>query len=99
VSVQLETNGTIALVGVCPVEDAEILLQLLQSTPTAPCDWTRCGHLHTAVVQVILAVRPALIGPCGDPWLEQWISPQLGQETAAQHVAHPNARLGEANRA
>jgi hypothetical protein len=81
-SVRQETNGTIALVGVCPVEDAEPLLQLLQAAPNAPCDWRRCGYLHTAVVQVILAARPILIGPCGDPWIEEWVSQQLGSATA-----------------
>jgi hypothetical protein len=90
-SVQLDTNGSIALVGACPVEDAETLLQLLQSTPTAPCDWSRCSYLHTAVVQAILAARPALIGPCGDAWIEQWVSPLLGPETAAQHIEQRNA--------
>jgi hypothetical protein len=73
VSVRRDDSGTVVLEGKCPVEDAELLLQLLQSTPGAPCDLTRCDHLHTAVVQVILAARPALIGPCGDAWVEQWI--------------------------
>jgi hypothetical protein len=77
VTVRRESNGSIALVGACPVEDAEPLLQLLQATPGAPCDWTRCSHLHTAVVQVIMAARPAMVGPCGDAWIAQWVSPQL----------------------
>lgn len=93
----LETKGSIALVGACPVEDAETLLQLLQSTPTAPCDWTRCSHLHTAVVQVILAARPALIGPCGDAWIEQWVSPQSGSNTTLQDVEHGGAPLRDAD--
>ena len=72
-------NGSIVLKGICPVEDAEPLLQMLQATPAAPCDWTRCSHLHTAVLQVILAARPILVGPCGDSWIEQWIIPiQIG---------------------
>jgi len=95
--VHVETNGSIALVGACPVEEAETLLQLLQSTPAAPCDWTRCSHLHTAVVQVILAARPALIGPCGDAWIEQWVSRQLVLENAARHVEHGNAERREAD--
>ena len=52
-SVRRDDGGTtILLVGKCPVEDAEPLLQLLQATPGAPLDWTQCGHLHTAVLQV-----------------------------------------------
>jgi hypothetical protein len=73
VSVRRDDTGTIVLEGPCPVEDAEPLLQLLQATPAARCDWTRSSHLHTAIVQVVLAVRPVLTGPCGDPWIEQWI--------------------------
>ena len=44
---------------VAPIEDAEPLLELLLATPAAPLDWTQCDHLHTAVLQVILAARPA----------------------------------------
>jgi hypothetical protein len=87
-SVQRQSDGTIVLSGPCPVEDAEPLLQLLQATPNAPCDWTSCGQLHTAVVQVILTARPALVGPCGDPWIERWVAPALqvrGRETNAGH--------------
>jgi hypothetical protein len=80
VSVRCDDNGSIVLDGFCPVEDAESLLQLFQAYPTAQCDWTQCGHLHTAVVQVVLAVRPIVIGPCGDPWIEQWIGPFIAEE-------------------
>jgi hypothetical protein len=71
-SVRRHENGTIILDGRCPVEDAEQLLQLLQAAPAAPLDWTSCSHLHTAVLQVIMAGRPVLVGPCGDLWIEQW---------------------------
>jgi hypothetical protein len=74
VSVRRDGDGTILLEGVCPVEDAESLLQLLQATPGAGLDWTRSNHLHTAVVQVILATRPALVGRCGDPWVAEWVN-------------------------
>ena len=59
-------HGIIVLQGHCPVEDTEPLLQMLQETPTAMVDWTECSHLHTAIVQVLLAVRPHFTGPCGD---------------------------------
>lgn len=76
-TVRRDTDGKIVLDGRCPVEDAEPLGQLLQATPDAPCDWTRCSHLHTAVVQVIMVARPRLIGPCGDSWVEGWVTVQL----------------------
>jgi hypothetical protein len=79
VSVRRDDLGTIVLEGNCAVEDAEPLLQLLQATPPGRCDWTRCNYLHTAVVQVVLAAGPVLIGPCGDPWTEQWIASLLSE--------------------
>jgi hypothetical protein len=77
VTVRQEGDGRIVLEGRCPVEDAEPLLQLLQASPQAPCDWTGCSHVHTAVVQVIMAARPKLAGPCGDPWIEAWVAREL----------------------
>jgi len=73
VSVRRDDAGTIVLEGNCSVEDAETLLQLLQAKPKASLDWTRCTHLHTAVLQLVLAARPARLGPCGDPWVRKWI--------------------------
>ena len=72
-------NGTLVLEGVCPVEDAEPLLQTLQNMPTAGIDWTQCRQLHTAVLQVILASGIAPIGPCGDAWVAEWLAPKLPQ--------------------
>jgi hypothetical protein len=63
----------IVLEGICGVEDAEPLLQMLVETPAAAVDWRPCGSLHTAVVQVILTAEPALIGPCGDAWVGKWL--------------------------
>jgi hypothetical protein len=74
-SVRRHDGGSIVLEGDCPVEDAEPLLELLQASPAGPLDWTRCGRLHTAVVQVVLAARPTLAGPCGDPWIREWMDP------------------------
>ena len=71
-TVRRSDNGTLVLEGVCPVEDAEPLLEMLQNMPTAGIDWTQCRQLHTAVLQVILAS-----GPCGDAWVAEWLAPKL----------------------
>lgn len=70
-------TGNVILEGACTVEDAESLLQLLLANPTPAVDWTTCSQLHTAVMQVILASGAARIGPCGDTWVSQWLSPEL----------------------
>jgi hypothetical protein len=62
------------LEGSCTAEEAEPFLQMLQEGRRPTLDWTTCTHVHTAVLQVVLAARPALIGPCGDPWVARWAS-------------------------
>ena len=81
-TVRLGDNGAIVLEGVCPVEDAEPLLQMLLTMPAAGLDWSRCGQLHTAVAQLVLASGKAPIGPCGDAWVAQWLGPKLPQNGA-----------------
>ena len=76
-TVHLAEDGTIVLVGHCPVEDAEELTRLLLLEPSATVDWRACDALHTAVVQVLLAARPPLRGPPRDVSLAQWIEPAL----------------------
>jgi hypothetical protein len=76
-TVRLSDKGTLVLDGVCPVEDAEPLLQMLLTMPAAVVDWTQCRQLHTAVLQIVLASGSAPIGPCGDAWVAQWVSPKM----------------------
>ena len=73
-SVARSDDGTVALTGNCGVEEAEPLLQMLVETPDAALDWRLCTHLHTAVIQVVLAAKPRLTGPCGDAWVEAWLA-------------------------
>ena len=72
-SVRRDPKGTVVLEGNCPIEDAEPLLQFLQATPAPACDWSRAVHIHTAVLQVLLAAKPRFIGACGDPWIVRWL--------------------------
>ena len=76
-TVRRSDDGTLALEGVCPVEDAEALLQLLQTGPAPALDWTQCHQMHTAVLQVILASGITPLGPCGDALVRQWLAPKL----------------------
>jgi hypothetical protein len=77
-SVSLEGNA-IHVSGPGRVEDAESLVALLQADRTRVVDLTRAGPLHTAVLQVLLAFRPAVAGPAGDPFVETWLMPLLVQ--------------------
>lgn len=46
--------------GVVSVEEAESLRLWLELNPKGKINFAKCEHLHTAVLQVILAMRPAI---------------------------------------
>lgn len=75
-SVNLDGNN-IHLSGACPVEDAETLLALLQFGPGRVVDLSATGHLHAAVLQVLLAFRPPVSGASADPFVAAWLAPFL----------------------
>lgn len=68
-------KASIRLEGDCPVGDAETLLALMQAEPARPIDLGGCGTMHSAVIQLLLAMRPRLIGEPGDDFVAKWISP------------------------
>jgi hypothetical protein len=75
-SVRVE-GSVVRLIGECRVEDAEPLIAALQGGAALAVDLTSAGHLHAAVVQVLLALRPPLSGPPGDPFTAEWLVPLL----------------------
>ncbi|MFN7723577.1 MAG: hypothetical protein ACK5QH_00750 [Rubrivivax sp.] len=62
-----------ALEGVVSAEEAEGLVQWLREhgTPHKPAavHLGKCEHLHSAALQVLLALRPAISAPPADRWL------------------------------
>ncbi len=56
------------------VEEAEPLWQWLQRCPRGRVDLAAVTHVHTAVLQLLLAARPAVAVPFTDPFLATWIS-------------------------
>ncbi|MDZ7854747.1 hypothetical protein [Sphaerotilus sp.] len=58
------------LQGQVSAEDAEPLLEWLKSHPGSAVNVTRCQQMHTAVLQVLLALRPRITGQPADPWLQ-----------------------------
>lgn len=76
-TVRTGASGGIELVGVCPSGDAEPLLQLLLADRGASVDWRQCRGAHAAVVQVLMAVKPQLLGPPADARLKDWVAPAI----------------------
>lgn len=57
----------------CSVEEAEGLLQWLQSHPKAKINLKDCRHLHTAVLQVLMASRTPVANWPDDQDLSRWL--------------------------
>lgn len=72
-TVRRNEDGTIVIDGTCRVDDVEALMALLHAEPRPSLDWTGCRQIHTAVLQLILVMKPAIRGPCGDPLVRRWI--------------------------
>ena len=58
-----------ALEGTVTVEDAETLAQWLQKQAAPAVHMGKCEHLHGAVLQVLLALRPKVTAMPADPKL------------------------------
>jgi hypothetical protein len=65
--------------GAVNAEDALTLLEFLQSHRDARVDLGSCVHVHTAVLQLLLATRPEIVALPSETFLSRWLSPVLGQ--------------------
>jgi hypothetical protein len=80
-SVRLD-GMVIRLEGECRVEEAEPLLALLQEEAGREVDLGAAGPLHTAVVQVLFALRPRICAAPEDGFLAHWLLPLLAAKAA-----------------
>lgn len=80
-SVRLDGN-VVRLEGSCRVEDAELLLASLQAEPGRVVDLTEAEHLHAAVLQILLVLRPATRGTPRNAFLRDWVGPALAGKDA-----------------
>jgi len=76
-TIRLSADGAIELEGICSSDEAEPLLQHLLATEHATVDWRGCESAHTAVIQVLMATAPKLLGPPAAVDLEKWVQPLL----------------------
>jgi hypothetical protein len=72
-TVSVHDNGAIQLRGSCKIEDAETLLQMLLANVNVTVDWRSCDYAHTAVIQVLLALQPTMIGPPASEFLSAYL--------------------------
>ncbi len=65
------------LEGVCAVEEAEVLLEWLLAHPRGKVNLKSLQHLHSAVLQVLMALRPPISAPPADPEIAAWLLPAI----------------------
>jgi hypothetical protein len=78
-TVVLNDANTIRLIGACPADDGEVLLQHLLTNPAAEVDWRGCESAHAAVIQVLLVSKRPLRGPPAGQFLRRFIGPALAR--------------------
>ncbi|WP_298597762.1 hypothetical protein [Zoogloea sp.] len=71
-AIKYEKN-TARLTDFVTVEDAEGLLEWLQTQPRRKLDLSRCKHLHAANLQVLMALRPTISAWPEDAALAAWL--------------------------
>lgn len=54
------SKRSVRLHGVITVDDAEEVHAWLRENPRARMNMTQCTHMHTAVLQVLISVRPEI---------------------------------------
>jgi len=59
------------------VEEAEALLEWLQTKPGAKADLAACAHLHTANLQVLISAKTCISSWPRDADLRAWLEPVL----------------------
>ena len=59
------------------VEEAEGLLEWLQTRPAARVDLSACSHMHTANLQVLMTAKADITGWPKNAELRAWLEPLL----------------------
>jgi len=66
------------LSGLCTAEEAEPLWEWLRAAPRRKVNLKGLRHPHTAVLQVLMALRPEVSVPPQDEAVASWLLPALG---------------------
>lgn len=76
-TVDASGTGPIRLSGACMLEDADALLRAMLDQPGRSIDWGSVTSAHSAVIQVLIALRPGIHGTPGSAYLRHWIQPLI----------------------
>ena len=68
------------LQGHCEIEEAETLLTWLFEHPQGEIDLKQVEHIHAAILQVLMALKPVISAWPDDDKVEFWLVPALNGE-------------------
>lgn len=71
------TGEAIRIVGNAPVADAEPVLAALIENSARVVDLTSAAHLHSAIIQILLALKPGIVGVPSHHFFTTYVLPQL----------------------
>jgi hypothetical protein len=74
--IEFKKNRVVLRDEVC-VEEAEGLLEWLQTRPTAKADLSELNHLHTANLQVLMAAKTSISSWPNNDELRAWLEPAM----------------------
>jgi hypothetical protein len=70
-------HNEIWLIDGCGAEEALELVDLLSKAERPTINLSRCTYLHAALLQTVLAYKPAITAGPTEPFLQRWIFPML----------------------
>ncbi|MEI6209601.1 MAG: hypothetical protein WCP20_22695 [Desulfuromonadales bacterium] len=71
--VENEAGATLLLEGIVTAEETDQFMTCLKEHPELALDMSACEHLHTAVLQAIIVLRPHISAMPADPFWSRCI--------------------------
>lgn len=84
-TVHLHTN-VIRLTGTCRLEDVEPFAELLIADRSRAVDFSDCTQLHTAMLQLVLAFKPAIAGRAANSLINSMVLLAIDGQGLMTHV-------------
>jgi len=82
-----EDHPLLVLEGVVAAEETDEVVNSLKENPAIGVDLAKCEHLHTAVLQALLILRPRIAAMPADPFWSRCISYQTEEKEDEDHFA------------
>lgn len=76
-------RSEVCLSGSCTAEEALDLAEWLAKRKRSKANLADCTHLHTALLQTLLAYKVQISAPPNDAFLATWVVPVLQTRTAS----------------